>query len=261
MTAELSSLVALSRALGEPSRELAILAEGNTSIRSADGRMLVKASGRSLRDADQGDFVELELAAVVALVDAPATDDAAVAEAFRSTEERTGLRPSVEALLHAVCLTLGGAQVVGHSHPVAVLSLLCGEHAERLATDMLFPDQIVVLGPRPLYVPYADPGLELARRVRDGLREHVARHGEPPKVIYLGNHGMFALGQTGAEVVQITEMAVKAARILAGALAAGGARPLPPAAVARIDGRPDEDYRRRALAGSPAAGDQEGGHA
>ena len=83
---------------------------------------------------------------------------------------------------------------VGHTHPVPVLSLLCSRHAESLATEMLFPDQIVVLGRRPLFVPYVDPGLALARRVRDDLARHVTRHGEPPKAIYLGNHGLFALG-------------------------------------------------------------------
>ena len=91
-----------------------------------------------------------------------------------------------------------------------------------LATEMLFPDQVVVLGRRPLFVPYVDPGLALARRVRDDLEAHVARHGEPPKVIYLGNHGLFALGLTPEHVLQITAMAVKASRVLAGALAVGG---------------------------------------
>jgi hypothetical protein len=49
-------------------------------------------------------------------------------------------------------------------------------------------------------------------------------------------------------------MAVKSARVLAGALAAGGARPLSAEAVARIDTRPDEHYRRLALAARPAEG-------
>ena len=113
---------------------------------------------------------------------------------------------------------------------------------------MLFPDQIVVLGRRPLFVPYIDPGLALARRVRDDLATHVARHGEPPKVIYLGNHGLFALGQTPEHVLQITAMAVKASRVLAGALAAGGVSALAEAEADRIDARPDEHYRRAALA-------------
>jgi rhamnose utilization protein RhaD (predicted bifunctional aldolase and dehydrogenase) len=244
----LEQIVALSRALGDPALDLAILGEGNTSLRAGEGTMLVKASGASLASVTDADFVELETAPLTALLDDPAADDAAVAQAFAPVEERTGRRPSVEAMLHAVCLELGGAQAVGHTHPVPIVALLCSEHAEKLATEMLFPDQIVVLGRRPLFVPYVDPGLALARRVRDELATHVARHGEPPKVIYLGNHGLFALGATPEHVLQITAMAVKASRVLAGALAVGGPSALAEAEADRIDARPDEHYRRAALA-------------
>ncbi|HEX2410516.1 MAG TPA: class II aldolase/adducin family protein [Solirubrobacteraceae bacterium] len=243
MSTEIDRLVALSRLLGDPARGLAILGEGNTSIRLANGRMVVKASGASLGAATADDFVELEPSALLALLDDPDADDETVAREFAAVESRTGRRPSVEAMLHAVCLELGGAAAVGHTHPVPVLAILCSPHAEALATEMLFPDQVVVLGRSPLYVPYVDPGLVLARRVRDEL----SAHAEPPNAIYLGNHGLFALGRTPEEVVQITEMAVKAALVLAGALAAGGVRALSPAAADRIHGRPDEHYRRAAL--------------
>ena len=42
-------LVSLTRALGERHRDLVILAEGNTSQRLADGRVVVKASGSAMR--------------------------------------------------------------------------------------------------------------------------------------------------------------------------------------------------------------------
>jgi rhamnose utilization protein RhaD (predicted bifunctional aldolase and dehydrogenase) len=247
VSAELDAIVALSRALGDPARELAILGEGNTSLRTGAATMLVKASGASLGAVTSADFVALETAPLIALLDDPSADDAAVAEAFAVAEARTGRRPSVEAMLHAVCLERGGAHVVGHTHPVPVLALLCSPHAQALATHLLFPDQIVVLGRRPLFVPYVDPGLALARRVREDLDAHVARHGEPPKVIYLGNHGLFALGRTAEHVLQITAMAVKASRVLAGALAVGGATPLSEADADRIDTRLDEHYRRGRL--------------
>jgi rhamnose utilization protein RhaD (predicted bifunctional aldolase and dehydrogenase) len=255
VSTDLEAIVALSRALGDPARELAILGEGNTSLRTGETTMLVKASGASLATVTAADFVALETAPLTALLDDPAADDAAVAEAFAAVEARTGRRPSVEAMLHAVCLELGAAHAVGHTHPVPVLALLCSPHAEALATNMLFPDQIVVLGRRPLFVPYVDPGLALARRVRDDLAAHLARHGEPPKAIYLGNHGLFALGRTPEHVLQITAMAVKASRVLAGALAVGGATPLPEADADRIDTRLDEHYRRGALERSEGTAD------
>ena len=69
-----------------------------------------------------------------------------------------------------------------------------------------------------------------------------------PKLILLRNHGMVALGQTADEVLRITAMAVKTARIIIGAYAVGGPRFLTPEDVARIDTRPDEHYRQRVLA-------------
>ena len=47
-------------------------------------------------------------------------------------------------------------------------------------------------------------------------------------------------------MLQITAMAVKASRVLAGALAAGGVSALAEAEADRIDARPDEHYRRAA---------------
>jgi ribulose-5-phosphate 4-epimerase/fuculose-1-phosphate aldolase len=95
---------------------------------------------------------------------------------------------------------------------------------------------------------YTDPGLELARLVRHELKNFIAENGEAPKVIYLKNHGMFALGSSAEEVVQVTQMAVKCARILGGALSVGHPVYLSPTESARIDTRPDELLRRKALA-------------
>ena len=56
-------------------------------------------------------------------------------------------------------------------------------------------------------------------------------------------------------MLQITAMAVKVSRILGGALTLGGVRTLSEHDVARIDGRPDEIYRRQMLAADwPEAG-------
>ena len=100
-------------------------------------------------------------------------------------------------------------------------------------------------------MPYTDPGLPLARAVRDRLVAHVERHGAPPKLICLQNHGLLALGASAGEVLRVTAMAVKAARILLGSFAAGGPRYMSYAAAVRIETRPDEHYRRAALEQAP----------
>jgi L-ribulose-5-phosphate 4-epimerase len=81
--------------------------------------------------------------------------------------------------------------------------------------------------------------------VREGLREYRGRTGTTPKTVYLRNHGLLALGQSAAEVDQITTMATKAARILTGVLSLGEPLYLSSMQADRIEARPDEHHRRR----------------
>lgn len=244
-----AAVAALSRTLGEAERDLVILAEGNTSIRAGAGRMLVKASGAGMPTASESDFVAVATAPLIDLVSSEAASDDEVDTVLgRARVDPAGPRPSMEALLHAVCLEEAEATVVAHTHPVAVNAILCSDRAETLVAGSLFPDQIVVMGRHNLLVHYADPGLALARVVRDGLRRHRAEHGAPPKVLYLVNHGIFVLADSPAQALAVTTMTVKAARILLGALSAGEPRYLSEADAERIDVRPDEQRRRERLA-------------
>lgn len=244
-------LTDLSRRLGDPAMDAAVLGEGNTSARDGD-TMLVKASGAVLGEATPDDFVRVDLAAASALIEDDDAGDAEVDAFFTEIAEREGRRPSVEALLHVVLYEATEARVIAHSHPTAVNALLCSERPELLVDGALFPDQIVVLGASPLLVPYIDPGLALAREVRSRLRAHIDRLGAPPAVVYLRNHGMFAVGTNPAQVLGMTAMAQKCARVIVGAAAVGGVRFMPADEVTRIETRPDERYRRALLAAEGA---------
>lgn len=244
-------LTDLSRRLGDPAMDAALLGEGNTSVRDGD-TMLVKASGAELGQAEHGDFVRVDLAAARQLIAEPSAGDAEVDRFFTGIAAREGRRPSVEALLHVVLYEATDAAVIAHSHPTAVNAILCSERPSLLVEGALFPDQIVVLGASPMLVPYIDPGIALAREVRGLLREHTAVHGAPPAVVYLQNHGMFATGAHPAQVLGMTAMAQKCARAILGAAAVGGVRFMPAEEVTRIETRPDEIYRRALLASEGA---------
>ena len=245
----LEELVGLSRSLGRPERDLAILGEGNTSVRLDDESFLVKASGTSLANAHAKSFVEMDIGRTLALLDLedPADDELGEALMGARSSGEGGLRPSIEAPLHALALTEGEAAFVGHTHPTAVNSVLCSDRAGVLSEGAIFPDQIVVLGRHPLHIPYADVGLPLAHALRDGLREHKRRVGAPPRTIYLQNHGLVALGGSASGVEQVTTMAAKHARIVAGVLAAGEPVYLTEEQADSLDTRSDEEYRRRIL--------------
>ena len=111
---------------------------------------------------------------------------------------------------------------VGHTHPTAVNAILCSQKAEEAIAGRLFPDEIVYCGPAPVYIPYTDPGVPLARAVRDAIDRYLDEYRETPKVILMQNHGLFALGKTASEVENITAMYVKTARVILGAYALGG---------------------------------------
>jgi rhamnose utilization protein RhaD (predicted bifunctional aldolase and dehydrogenase) len=123
--------------------------------------------------------------------------------------------------LHALCLTLGDATFVGHTHPTAINSILCAREAERAFTRSIFPAESLVCG-KPLFVPYLPPGQPLGWAVEAALQSYIDLEGEPPRAILLQNHGLVALGSTPQEVLDITEMMVKTARILLNTYALGG---------------------------------------
>jgi rhamnose utilization protein RhaD (predicted bifunctional aldolase and dehydrogenase) len=121
--------------------------------------------------------------------------------------------------------------------------------SEEIITACLFPDQIVCCGPSPVFVPYSDPGLPLARLVRDRVNAWMDANQMAPKAIVLQNHGLFAIGSTPQQVLSCTLMWDKTARVIAGAMACGGINTLAPEQVERIFTRPDEKFREKMIGG------------
>jgi hypothetical protein len=175
----------------------------------------------------------MRLSAALALLDSPPRNDEELAAALAGCRVADGPHSSVEAVLHAVGPTIGAATVVGHTHPTAVNAILCSGRAKSVVAGPLFPDQLVVCGRHPLFVPYEDPGIPLALEVRDRDLPPEPRTDSPR-----------AIGTRGTPDHAI---AAKAARILLGSFAAGGPQPLPPEAASRIETRPDEDHRQAIL--------------
>jgi rhamnose utilization protein RhaD (predicted bifunctional aldolase and dehydrogenase) len=252
--ARLAELVHLSREVGHPELDLVVLAEGNTSTLLDDRTFFVKGSGARLATVEAADFVHVRLDPLLeaALDDRPCDVRGLFHDAL--VEGTASLRPSVETLLHAVALGLGGATWVIHTHPTVLTGLLCSSAGEELLlSGPLFPDEAVVCGPRPLHVPYAEPGIELARAFARCLTARCDDGGDRPRVVYLANHGLVALGASAIEAQAVTTMAVKAARVRLVASTAGGARPLAQACIDAVVSREDEIQRRAVLVGEDVA--------
>jgi rhamnose utilization protein RhaD (predicted bifunctional aldolase and dehydrogenase) len=154
-------------------------------------------------------------------------------------------QPSIETMFHAILYQLTNAKFIGHTHPTAVAAVICSVDAEKMLAGRTTPEEVVYLGPESVFVPYVDPGLPLAHAVRKAVTEFLEKWEEDPKVIFLQNHGVFALGDTPMAVENTMSMTDKAVRILAGTMQFGGPNFMSEKDINRIHTRPDEDYRRK----------------
>jgi rhamnose utilization protein RhaD (predicted bifunctional aldolase and dehydrogenase) len=245
---KLKALIKLSHDLASPLQPLAILGEGNTSARLSNQTFIVKASGSCLGSLSAKDVVECRSDILLPLLDSRGLSDADVDSALLSTRtDAKAKKPSVEALFHAWLLTLPGVEFVGHTHAPAVNGILCSPRAAGFAVRRTFPDEIVCCDVESVFVPYTDPGLKLAQAIRDRTKSFMKKYQRAPRVVLLRNHGIITLGRTAESVLAAMLMAEKAAQIWLGAVALGGPTFLSLKQVARIAGRPDEAWRRKAL--------------
>src|SRR5262245_44450485 len=131
----LAELLELSHEIGREDRDLAILGEGNTSVRLDAGRFAVKASGSCLATLTAADLTVCQAGPLLAVLDAvPMPDDAALDDALLGSRvDPAAKKPSIEAMFHAWLLTLEGVTFVGHCHPTAANRILCSPRAREFA--------------------------------------------------------------------------------------------------------------------------------
>ncbi|MHB9024941.1 MAG: class II aldolase/adducin family protein [Armatimonadota bacterium] len=246
----LEQLIDMSHELGLPENDLAMFGEGNTSARAEEeNRFYVKASGTTLRTIDAGGFSTMDHRGTLAMLDRDMCSDAEIIGGLLDNcTDSVKRNPSLETMMHAFLLTLPGVAFVGHTHPTALNAILCSSRAEELTAARLFPEQVTYCGPTAVFVPYSDPGMTLARAVRERVLSWMdANDGETPRSILMQNHGLFALGATPREILSCTMMWAKAARVILGALTCGGLHALPQEQVDRLHTRPEEKMRQRVI--------------
>lgn len=244
----LSPLLELSHELGREDRAFAILGEGNTSTRLDEDTFAVKASGFSLSTLGEEGVARCRVNDVLALFERETVSDEEVDAALLAARtDEAGRKPSTEALFHAYLLTLPDVNYVGHAHPVNANALLCSPRAQDFAFKRLFPDEIVCCGAISVLVPYVNPGVPLARAIREGVTTYRENFGRVPRLILLQNHGIITLGSTPQAVLATTLMAEKAARIHLEAATLGGPTFLSDEQVAYIAGWTAELYRQKVL--------------
>jgi ribulose-5-phosphate 4-epimerase/fuculose-1-phosphate aldolase len=176
---ELAALVRLSLRLGADPR-LTQGAGGNLSV-TTDDVLWIKASGTRLAEAAEREiFVPMDARATRSAV--LETED--LVPFVLPWDGATGLRPSIETALHALL----PHPVVAHVHGVGSIAAGLSAGAERALAELPASADTVV-------VPYAKPGVALARTVLDAGDD---LDGDRPVVLLLRNHGL-VVGARDAE--------------------------------------------------------------
>lgn len=207
----LAEMVELSRSFGADPEF--VRAGGGNSSAKADGVLSIKPSGVSLATLTVESLIALAIEPLLELLEGGATPGSApgsdevlrVAESARLSPA-DGRRPSVELLFHALL----PEPIVLHTHPTTINTLTCSVGGGELAEQ--------ILGDRALWIPYTDPGLPLARMIRDERSAYAQRTGRrAARAILLQNHGLIVGGDTAAEIDELShEIAARIAEHAAG---------------------------------------------
>jgi rhamnose utilization protein RhaD (predicted bifunctional aldolase and dehydrogenase) len=197
MDKTLADLIRISNKVGKDSA-LVQGGGGNTSAKTADGKyMYIKVSGTALRDMSrQAGWRRVRLDGVLSII-----RDRQIARLHTCARERevinrlllacdddvkTGGRPSVETHLHAML-----DKYVVHLHPLVIGAYVNSrkgrEQFEKLFQNEKFP---------PLWVPYADPGFMLAKKIARLVAGYRKQYGRNPAVMVMAKHGLFVTAAT-----------------------------------------------------------------
>lgn len=170
---------------------------GNSSCKLEGNKMVIKASGFQLADVtDTSGYAIVDARKIRdAFLYAENLDKMTEAESKKILEEAfvEGARPSIETFLHAI-----SGKYTLHTHSIVVNALTCRKN---------WKDELTVLFKEALYVPYATPGVELAKAFFEAYKEYGID--KTPEIVFLQNHGLVVSANTADDVIAKTEEVVK----------------------------------------------------
>ncbi len=189
---ELSDLISISRFYGK-NEDYILAGGGNTSYKNSQN-LWVKASGVSLKDITESDFVCMAREGLQ-IISAKKYSQRIVqreAEVKKDMQQAVvssgGKRPSVETLLHEII----DYPFVVHTHPTLVNALMCSNKAKQVSAELFGKDM--------LFIEYTDPGYTLFKKVAYEIAHFRTERKFMPKIIFLENHGIFVGGNTMDEI-------------------------------------------------------------
>ena len=182
---------------------------GNTSVKTDDGFMAIKASGFRLSDiTPENAYAVIDYRPLAAFY--RDTDPATLADIekegsdkakslIRTFPELPAVRPSVEAGFHSIL-----DRYVLHSHSVYCNLAACAAECDEILAEAFADAPYTYVS-----VPYTDPGAKLTFIIRDAINEAEKRTGKKPAVIVMKNHGLVATADDADEATALHEDANK----------------------------------------------------
>ncbi|MBP7053571.1 MAG: SDR family oxidoreductase [Phycisphaerae bacterium] len=204
MNKALADLIRMSNITGKDPA-LVLGGGGNTSVKTEDGKhMYIKASGTALKDMnEQRGWRRLRIAPVLAIIqdkslsklDAIARENNVVSRLLDACDDGLahGARPSVESHLHALLKSH-----VIHLHPLVVSAYVNAKNGERELAKLFAGEKLPAL-----WVPYADPGYMLAKKIAGLVEGYVEEHGAKPSILFLEKHGVFVTADSANAALRL----------------------------------------------------------
>ena len=168
---------------------------GNSAYKITDEKMVIKASGYQLADVNEKVGYAIVNPKVIrdAFLQCENLEEMTEEESKKILEEAfiEGERPSIETFLHSI-----SGRYSLHTHSIVVNAITCRKNGENIILE-LFPDALVV--------PYATPGVKLAKKYFKEYKKYKEKYDYEPKFVFLMNHGLLVSADTADEVIRLTE--------------------------------------------------------
>ncbi len=210
MDKALADLIRISNVTGKDPA-LVLGGGGNTSVKTEDGKhMYIKASGTALKDmCEQRGWRRLRIEPVLSIIrdrslaklDAVARENLVVTKLLEACDDNCtgGARPSVESHLHALLKSH-----VIHLHPLVVSAYVNAQKGQREIARLFAEEKLP-----PLWVPYADPGYMLAKKIAGLVDGYQQEHGCKPQVLFLEKHGVFVTADSANAAVRLVHKVIE----------------------------------------------------
>lgn len=171
--------------------DLAQASGGNSSFKLDDSKMYVKASGYHLYEVtDDSAFSVVNYLKICDFLDKTIDEEINDSDGKKVLEDAviSGGRPSIETFFHSLSY-----KYVLHTHPTVVNILACRKDGMGVLSE-LFPNALMI--------PYATPGVDLAKEYYNVYKAHVDTY---DGVAFLQNHGLVVSANKAEEVIDLTE--------------------------------------------------------